>query len=393
MQSPDPVRVRTPRVTWLAASVALVVALIAVVALRAAAGAAGSTPRVSPSPPASAAGRGAVGEAPFQGWTLIYGHRALSPAQVAVLQRLTSARLVGVRGGELAVRSGDPRFPLVAVQTMTADPELYARAAGDPELARGMRQGVVLSTTGARLRRARLGQWLVLTGGRRERVSLVVPDALLGGYEMATTRWSIPGPVGTTYVLAPPHPADQAWRREIQRALPGVELRLVTRPANGMMSAADTVPTQSQMKTMFGEFAMVRRADGSLDVADTWERTWIRRARLPQLGVVACNERVLTALRNAMVEVTRRGLGSLVNTEDFRRQGGCWNPRVVRFGSSLSAHSWGAAVDINVAVNPLGAAPVQDPRLVAIMERHGFAWGGRWLRPDGAHFQWVGPQT
>jgi len=38
----------------------------------------------------------------------------------------------------------------------------------------------------------------------------------------------------------------------------------------------------------------------------------------------------------------------------------------------------------------LGATPRQDARLVAIMAKHGFLWGGRWLRPDGAHFEWVG---
>ena len=56
----------------------------------------------------------------------------------------------------------------------------------------------------------------------------------------------------------------------------------------------------------------------------------------------------------------------------------------------MSVHAWGAAIDINVANNPLGAAPNQDARLVAIMAKHGFAWGGRFLRPDGGHFQWVG---
>ena len=33
----------------------------------------------------------------------------------------------------------------------------------------------------------------------------------------------------------------------------------------------------------------------------------------------------------------------------------------------------------------------QDPRLVRIMERHGFSWGGRWPTvPDGMHFEYHG---
>jgi len=27
------------------------------------------------------------------------------------------------------------------------------------------------------------------------------------------------------------------------------------------------------------------------------------------------------------------------------------------------------------------------------MQRHGFAWGGRFLRPDGGHFEWVGARA
>ena len=63
------------------------------------------------------------------------------------------------------------------------------------------------------------------------------------------------------------------------------------------------------------------------------------------------------------------------------------NPRAPQ---SLTQPPGQPAVDINVDVNPLGARPHQDPRLVAIMEKHGFVWGGRWLRPDGAHFEYVG---
>jgi hypothetical protein len=92
-----------------------------------------------------------------------------------------------------------------------------------------------------------------------------------------------------------------------------------------------------------------------------------------------------------MAEVTERGLGSTVHTADFQYEGGCWNPNVVP-GSvgTISRHSWGLAVDINVDTNPFGERPHQDARLVAIMRRHGFAWGGTWLRPDAMHFEYVG---
>jgi hypothetical protein len=49
------------------------------------------------------------------------------------------------------------------------------------------------------------------------------------------------------------------------------------------------------------------------------------------------------------------------------------------------------AVDLNYAANPTGQVTIQDPRLVSIMERWGFTWGGNWLVPDAAHFEWVSP--
>ena len=66
-------------------------------------------------------------------------------------------------------------------------------------------------------------------------------------------------------------------------------------------------------------------------------------------------------------------------------------PRV-QFGDSgvISRHTWGIAVDINEDTNRYGDAPTQDPRLVAIMARSGFSWGGVWLVPDGMHFEYVG---
>jgi hypothetical protein len=106
---------------------------------------------------------------------------------------------------------------------------------------------------------------------------------------------------------------------------------------------------------------------------------------VPLLGSVHCHRKLIPMLRAAMSELRRKGLGSLV--KDYA---GCYSARSVRDDPAyrLSHHSWGAAVDINVGDNPLGAPPHQDPRLVRIMAKHGFTWGGKWIRPDGMHFEW-----
>src|SRR5437763_261045 len=126
-------------------------------------------------------------------------------------------------------------------------------------------------------------------------------------------------------------------------------------------------------------------------VCSTWMSAYTTERRIVQLGNVICGRRVMGPLTAAMREITNRGLGKTINTADFIAEGGCWNPRTVRFGHGMiSHHAWGAAIDINVGRNPLGAVPHQDPRLVAIMAKYGFTWGGHWLRHDGAHFEWVG---
>jgi hypothetical protein len=56
-------------------------------------------------------------------------------------------------------------------------------------------------------------------------------------------------------------------------------------------------------------------------------------------------------------------------------------------GPSIAHHAWGSAIDLNASANPQGLPPHQDRRLVSIFERWGFTWGGRWLVPDGMHFE------
>lgn len=91
-------------------------------------------------------------------------------------------------------------------------------------------------------------------------------------------------------------------------------------------------------------------------------------------------------MRGALAEVARRGLARLVDPGDYA---GCYAARVIPGdpGPSLAHHARGSAIDLGARANPQGLPPHQDPRLVAIFERWGFAWGGRWLVPDGMHFE------
>ncbi len=70
--------------------------------------------------------------------------------------------------------------------------------------------------------------------------------------------------------------------------------------------------------------------------------------------------------------------------------GGCFNFRLVRGGTELSAHAWGTAVDIAPDLGRLGnKEDVKTyPRfIVSAFEKEGFYWGGNFARPDAMHFE------
>lgn len=105
-----------------------------------------------------------------------------------------------------------------------------------------------------------------------------------------------------------------------------------------------------------------------------------------ELGVIPkkiyCNVDMNKHLEQAFRNVIKRGLISQLKTWD-----GCFNIRKKRGAQSQSLHSWGLAIDINAAWNPLGKHPTISKELVQCFTDAGFDWGGTWKRPDGMHFQ------
>jgi D-alanyl-D-alanine carboxypeptidase len=284
------------------------------------------------------------------------------------------------------VRSGYA-IPLDAI---AVNPRRYARTVAEDARAAfaGLRRGtIVISQTESRLRRVGVGATLELADGRRARVAAVVDDAVLRNAEVAVAEGDprVP-PLRTTVIVALREPATRRqlirWteRGAAARILPGGPL-----PASGPVGPA----RPGQLKIRFGEPAVgLPYGSDWIRVSPGFLRRYIVRRRVPILGTVTCHRAMVPRLRAALGELADRGLSGLVDPGDYA---GCYAPRRIQPRGQLSLHAWGLAVDLNASRNPFRGRSHQDRRLVRIMEKHGFTWGGRWpTRPDPMHFEYRG---
>src|SRR6185503_4910514 len=125
------------------------------------------------------------------------------------------------------------------------------------------------------------------------------------------------------------------------------------------------------IKERFGEFSYRPGAGREFTPDPAWTAGNLATVDLPVLGQVRCNKAVLPALEGALRELVERNLASLLDPAGFQ---GCWNPRLIAPGAGVSRHAWGVAVDVNWSGNRTGLGSSQDPRLVDVMDRWGFAW-------------------
>jgi hypothetical protein len=282
----------------------------------------------------------------------------------------------------------------VPIETAVVEPAEYARfvppADRDPIVSLG-RGEALLSATEQRIRGG-----LDLSGlrlrDRRLSVSGTIGDVSASGYEIVVGDTPPPSWERVDrFVLMQLNP--DASPRRIERRLDsllteGQSLRIRAKGEAPYLRYGDAVLPQMLLKETFGEFAARPQPDGTILIDPQWRRRNIREVAVPILGTVTCHRTLVAQLRAALQNVARAGLAHLINVPQF---GGCYSPRFINRDPDgrLSHHSWGIAVDLNAWDNAFGTKPDQDPRLVQIMEAHGFTWGGRWLVPDGMHFEWV----
>ena len=74
-------------------------------------------------------------------------------------------------------------------------------------------------------------------------------------------------------------------------------------------------------------------------------------------------------------------------SKSIYQYGGCYVPRYIAGSHTLSFHSFGTAIDLNVPDNQRGTVGKMDRRVVDIFRHWGFAWGGYWHYTDPMHFE------
>ena len=266
----------------------------------------------------------------------------------------------------------------IPLDAIAVDPRRYARTvpADAGAFARLRRGRAVISRTEARLRGAGVGAVFDLADGRRLRVIAVVDDAALRDAEVAVPADGSRGTHPSLSVVTKRQLIRWSQRGGAAKLLPD--------------GPGDIGPVRpATLKRPFGEPAVgLPYGSDWIRLSPAFVHRYIVRRRVPILGTVSCHRRMLPHLRAALAELVRRGLSHTVDPGDYA---GCYAPRRIQPRGQLSLHAWGLAVDLNASRNPFRGTSHQDPRLVRVMEKHGFTWGGRWpTRPDPMHFEYRG---
>lgn len=324
------------------------------------------------------------------------GLAADASVTASTIVRRGPTELVRTSDAEGAVVDETPPGFVIPVDAMAFDPVTYPAVmpAGDKaDLAALGDDEALLGATSARLRRLGPGATLRFADGTTFTVAGTVDDEVIGGAEVALTVGGAArlGATAPAYVLFTSE-AERATLEATVRALAGPDraVRLRGVGETPFLRNGDAVLPQVAIKERFGEFSYRPSPDGgdAIEPDPAWVESNIVTDVLPVLGRVRCHRAVMPALGGALADIEHENLGHLVPSEGYL---GCYVPRTTRYDEQISRHSWGVALDLNYPTNPTGQRSAQDERLIEIFQAWGFTWGGEWLVPDPAHFEFVRP--
>jgi hypothetical protein len=322
--------------------------------------------------------------------------------------RSASVGMTGLYRGSSAVQLPPQGFAIPMGATVLPQ-DVIAQTMG-PDVAQSLApDALVMGEVSARLRGAQAGDTALLTASSGAtmsfRVAAVLPADRVGGAEflMSTEAGERLGIDDLRRVVM--------WGFSSRAAIDSAM------STNGLVSTSirirrswdpadpDDTIGMVQTKVTLGEFAYRVNANGSVSQDDAWVNASLPSGRQLLNGSIPvrarCHNVIVPALRAALADVAAEGLAPTIDVANANSFGGCHNARFNRLTPDsslgfLSRHSWGMAFDTNTLGSCQGCAPPDFAtrpggcRAVQIFRKHGFAWGGNFLTPDGMHFEWVG---
>jgi hypothetical protein len=216
----------------------------------------------------------------------------------------------------------------------------------------------------------------------------VYPDALASHDDATTLRWRD----GTTTPIAD-GATDKSFAQLLRHAAIADQSRLPypTGPLK-MPPAVDADPGRFRntafFAKMYGDCTKGEVAPRLVDVP------WLPKAWGQSLRVTAVN-RVAEHLRAVSAEID--ALPDSIKRAAYP-SAGTYNCRAVADTGAPSPHGYGIAIDLNTAFSDYwywgphsGAIRYRNrmpEAIVAIFEKHGFIWGGKWYHFDTMHFEY-----
>jgi len=322
--------------------------------------------------------------------------------------RSASVGMIGLYRGANAVQLPQAGFAY-PMGTTVLPKDVVARTMGRDVAQYLEPDSLILGEVSAGLRGAQAGDRVLLTASSgatvQFRVAAVLSAEQIGGAEflMSTQGGDRLGIARLSRVVMwgfPSRAAIDSAMRANGLVSTSVRIRRSWDPAD-----PDDTIGMARTKSLLGEFAYRVNANGSVSQDAAWVSASLPRGRELLNGAIPirarCHNGVKPGIQAALAEVAAAGLGGVINVNDANTAGGCHLARFNRLTPDsslgfLSRHSWGMAIDTNTRGSCQGCAPPDFAtlpggcRVVQIFRKHGFAWGGNFLTPDGMHFEFVG---
>lgn len=111
-----------------------------------------------------------------------------------------------------------------------------------------------------------------------------------------------------------------------------------------------------------------------------------------KLKTISIHKKCAASLAVILKQIATHISASEIDKYQLNRFGGAYMFRMKRGSPKLSVHSWGAAIDLSPALNPLGR-PWDERRLmiprkvIQMFNDEGWSSGVEWKRPDCMHME------